>query len=496
MNIKLAGYNVDADQLGYHITDNPQDMTPETISAAYARISRSPKPVDELRKDAVLDVAAARKSNETIVFEYGHASVAEHAVFNFDIMEVSRLAIESIEHARLASYTEKSQRYLRLKGLEEVHFPSEMMNHRGAFKQLMRLQMDAYQDLLVRLQVHKEKHDRPQGGSPEEDARYVTGLAVTGQLGMTINARSLETMVRRLVSHPLEEVRRIGQVLHQLAVKVAPSLIRYCESEPIRQFHEMSLPGLFSLASFSSAVNAVEPPVYASLGHSSEVDNIVLAALMFQRGQATYDQCLPVITRMSVDDRWRTFCTLYERMELHSAAPRAFELPGMVFELTGSASMFAQLKRHRMCTLLPQAYDVNLGVTVPQAVVNAKALNVFDRIQVLTEKTHRDYVERFGPAVAEYCLMQAHRRRALVKMNARELYAFSRLREDGHAQWEIRAAAQDLIAQAREVMPMTLALACGKDEFEKTKKYILGTPWDEQLDDEDRDNGVDDAAVD
>ena len=88
MKIKLAGYNVDADQLGYHITNNPQDLTPEVISAAYARISRSPKPVDELRKEAVNDVAAARKSNENIIFEFGHSSVAEHAVFNFDVMDV------------------------------------------------------------------------------------------------------------------------------------------------------------------------------------------------------------------------------------------------------------------------------------------------------------------------------------------------------------------------------------------------------------------------
>jgi hypothetical protein len=92
VKISLAGYNVDADQLGYHINDNPQDMTPETISAAYARISRSPKPVDVLRQEAVQDVAKARKSNESIVFEMGHGSVAEHAVFNFDIIGVSRLA--------------------------------------------------------------------------------------------------------------------------------------------------------------------------------------------------------------------------------------------------------------------------------------------------------------------------------------------------------------------------------------------------------------------
>ena len=491
MKINLAGYNVDRDLLeGDHLQSNK--YTPETISAAYARISRSPKTVEQLRHRAAEDVEKARESNQTIVFEYGHASVAEHAVFNFDIMDVSRLAIEFIEHSRLCSYTEKSQRYLQLKGLEEVHMPSEMTNHRGEFKKLMETQMGAYQDLLVRLKVHEEKHGRPQGGSPEEDARYVTGLAVVGQLGMTINARNLETMVRRLVSHPLEEVQLIGHELHRKAVEVAPSLLRYCEPERIRQWQNRDFPAMYTMSHASALVNAVHPPVHMGMNGS---DEIVLATLIFQNGQASFAECIAVVHAMSVEDRWRHFCRIYERMELHSATPRAFELPAVVFELTGSASFFAQLKRHRMATLLPQVYDVNLGVTVPQAVQDADAMDVFDAVQEKTEKTFWDYKARCGQEVAQYCLMQAHRRRVLLQMTARELYAFSRLREDGHAQWEIRAVAHDLIQQARELMPMTLALACGKDEFVKLKDKVLSTAWDELVyDEEDKDDEDEEKA--
>ena len=48
MKILLAGYNLDCDLLR-ELKDKSgfrQDLTPETISAAYARISRSPKPVN------------------------------------------------------------------------------------------------------------------------------------------------------------------------------------------------------------------------------------------------------------------------------------------------------------------------------------------------------------------------------------------------------------------------------------------------------------------
>src|SRR5512136_943832 len=116
MKIVLAGYNVDSAVLDELRRNSPprEDVTPETLSASYARISRDPRPADELRRAARAEVDKARRSNQTIIFKMGHHSVAEHAVFNLDVMGVSRLAIEEIEKFRLGSYTEKSQRYITL----------------------------------------------------------------------------------------------------------------------------------------------------------------------------------------------------------------------------------------------------------------------------------------------------------------------------------------------------------------------------------------------
>jgi len=116
MKVVLAGYNVDREALDEVRRAAPArlDLTPETLSASYARISRDARPVDELRRAARAEVDKARRSNRAIIFKMGHHSVAEHAVFNFDVMGVSRLAIEEIEKFRLGSYTEKSQRYITL----------------------------------------------------------------------------------------------------------------------------------------------------------------------------------------------------------------------------------------------------------------------------------------------------------------------------------------------------------------------------------------------
>jgi len=104
MKVILAGYNVDSEVLEDLKKCSPprEDVTPETLSASYARISRDPRPVDELRAVSRKEVERARRSNRNIIFKMGHHSVAEHAVFNFDVIGVSRLAT-SMQYSILTS---------------------------------------------------------------------------------------------------------------------------------------------------------------------------------------------------------------------------------------------------------------------------------------------------------------------------------------------------------------------------------------------------------
>ncbi|MEO0054031.1 MAG: FAD-dependent thymidylate synthase, partial [candidate division WOR-3 bacterium] len=205
---------------------------PETIAAAYSRISLRSKPVDTLRSEARRELKKARQSNQTIVFEMGHHSIAEHAVFNFDLEDLSRLAVEAVEHHRLVSFTERSQRYVKLENQYVV--PEEIRNSDllDDYLNLMRVQFDAYGRLLERLkeycaQARPELKEQPERleNMAKEDARYITPLATQTQLGMTVNARTLEYMIRRLAASELAEVRGLAQALYEQAEAVAPSLL-------------------------------------------------------------------------------------------------------------------------------------------------------------------------------------------------------------------------------------------------------------------------------
>src|SRR5512137_997316 len=102
---------------------SPKQLSPETIALAFAKTSRSP----ESFRDIVAELSDEKSAqfHERWVVGYGHASVAEHAVLHIAFENVSRLAVETIESNRLASYTEKSTRY-QTWDVGRFHVPTEL----------------------------------------------------------------------------------------------------------------------------------------------------------------------------------------------------------------------------------------------------------------------------------------------------------------------------------------------------------------------------------
>src|SRR5512139_3716413 len=103
---------------------DPQRIDPETIAVAFAKTSRSPQTFSTIAAELTAEKSA--EFHEKWVVGYGHSSVAEHAVLHIAIENVSRLAVETIESNRLASYTEKSTRYQKW-APDEFFTPPELL---------------------------------------------------------------------------------------------------------------------------------------------------------------------------------------------------------------------------------------------------------------------------------------------------------------------------------------------------------------------------------
>lgn len=482
VEVILAGYNIDSDVIEELKKNSPvrEDITPETLSASYARISRDPRRADELRAAARAEVERARRSNRTIIFEMGHHSVAEHAVFNFDILGVSRLAIEEIERFRLVSFTEKSQRYQTL--TDDFVIPEEV---RGAgltdvFVDMIKVQNSLYHSLYGQLKpyifsLHASLAIDPKkrfmlDGWAKEDARYVVSLATEAQLGMTVNARNLELMIRRLASKKLSELQEFRRKIYEVAKKVAPSILLFTEASDFDAKTYEELRERMTGLHVAQSPECREP--VRLVGVTPDGDARLVAALLHSVSSASFEECLRQAKGMTEQERREWVKTSLQHMEFFDAVLREFEHVDLLYDLVVSATCFAQLKRHRMSTLTAQGYDPRLGVTIPPSVQGIGAQDMFMKVMNRTNEVFERLREKVGMG-AEYVLTNAHRKRALLKVNARELYHISRLREDATAQWDIRGVAAEMSRQAKAALPLTFLLIGGKDRYPEIYREVF-----------------------
>ncbi|MCP4650884.1 MAG: FAD-dependent thymidylate synthase [PVC group bacterium] len=484
MKVYLAGYNVDANILREleEKTGKREDLTPEVISAAYARISRDPRPINEIRQSSREEIEKSRRSNSTIIFKMGHHSVAEHAVFNLDVLGVSRFAMEELEKFRLSSYTEKSQRYITLQN--DFVIPEEIngTQFEAMFVDMIKEQNKAYFELFDKLKEHvfkkyadlaadPKKHNLLEGWA-KEDARYITALATESQVGMTVNARNLELMLRRFASCPLSEVKDLGRIIYEQIADIAPSIVIFHEANDrdCNTFPELKkLAG--ELAGMGS--NGADFPDVQLVEYTQDADAIIAASLLHVASDMPYEQCKSIVKDLSSEEQRKIFKTTWQNMQFYDSVLREFEYVNLTYNIVLSSACFGQLKRHRMSTITAQPYDPNLGVTIPEAI---KEIGMDKYFQEIVDKTNEVYdaINKDNPLAAPYILTNAHRKRVLIRVNARELYHISRLREDAHAQWDIQNISRDMVQQAKPVMPRVFEFIGGKDKYNENYKEVFG----------------------
>ena len=65
-----------------------------------------------------------------------------------------------------------------------------------------------------------------------DSCRFLLPAASLANLGMTANARVLEHAISKMLSHPLAEVRQIGEEVKQVAQAEVPTLVKYAGKIP------------------------------------------------------------------------------------------------------------------------------------------------------------------------------------------------------------------------------------------------------------------------
>jgi len=177
------------------------------------------------RDELALARQKAKEFHEKWVVGYGHASVAEHAVAHLAIEDVSIVASKIIEDTRLASYTEKSTRYVVFDRDKFYRVPCLMESlHARLYAETCAFLLETYTRLgepvvaAIKGETPREEKQTERGYETACKAkscdilRYVLPAATLTNIGMTINGRLLEYLITKLLSHPLEEAREVGDL--------------------------------------------------------------------------------------------------------------------------------------------------------------------------------------------------------------------------------------------------------------------------------------------
>jgi thymidylate synthase (FAD) len=182
-----------------------------------AKLCYSNKDVEDIEYDVVADGDDKGAEFLKRLHMAGHLSPFEHASFTFAIEDVSRVTTHQLVRHRLASYSQRSQRYASQ--ADRCVIP-ERVKQSTLYAEVLAHISDA-------LQLH---HDLVEEGVPKEDARYILPSGMESSIIVTMNARELIHFYQlRSAPEAQWEIRHVAREMMDQAMNVAEDLFIFVE---------------------------------------------------------------------------------------------------------------------------------------------------------------------------------------------------------------------------------------------------------------------------
>ncbi|MGL5712436.1 MAG: FAD-dependent thymidylate synthase [Paraclostridium sp.] len=219
MKVKLVSY-----------TPNPEKVISMAAKLCYSSVG-----VDEIEQN-LTDENIEKFLN--MLINIGHESPLEHVSFTFAVEGISRSCSHQIVRHRIASFSQQSQRYVKLDQFEYIIPPeiNEIEEARALFIESMNKDQEAYDKIvdilfekhynkLINFGKNEKEAHRQAEKKAIEDARYVFPNACETKMVFTMNTRSLYNFfshrcceraqweIRDLATEMLRQVREIAPIL-------------------------------------------------------------------------------------------------------------------------------------------------------------------------------------------------------------------------------------------------------------------------------------------
>ncbi len=208
---------------------------PEKLVATAAKLCYSSSGISGLREGLTEEKT---ESFIDMLVSIGHESVMEHVSFTFGIEGISRACSHQLVRHRIASYSQKSQRYVNESGFEFITPPAveELPEAKAEFDRIIADITEGYEKIADMLtEKHKaefisEGLDEKSAASKarklaNEDARFLLPNACETKIVVTMNVRSLfNFFCHRCCNRAQWEIRAVAIEMLRLCRQEAPHL--------------------------------------------------------------------------------------------------------------------------------------------------------------------------------------------------------------------------------------------------------------------------------
>lgn len=197
MNVQLVAFTPDAD----------------SVIASAANLCYSDIGIEEIKNNLTEE-----KKEKLIrhLFKSGHMTPFEHASFTFGIEGISRVCTHQLVRHRVASFSQQSQRYVKMDELNIV-VPTSIQENAEALVLFNAAAITA----------HSMYRKLVEMGIPAEDARFVLPHGWETKIVSTMNARELHHFFSlRMCNRAQWEIRELATRMLALVRKHAPLTFR------------------------------------------------------------------------------------------------------------------------------------------------------------------------------------------------------------------------------------------------------------------------------
>lgn len=167
------------------------------------------------------DKKDTREAFITGIIDRGHTSVIEHVSVSFVLSNVSRACVNQLERHRIASYSQLSQRYVRMNNTNVI-LPWSIINSKNT-ELAEKIKAHIYENKKLYVEM-LEKGIKP------EDARYILPEGTETKVFFTFNLRQIRNFLSlRLSTRAQEEIRLIAMSMYEQLKEIYPWLVHDME---------------------------------------------------------------------------------------------------------------------------------------------------------------------------------------------------------------------------------------------------------------------------